>query len=196
MIKLTVAFCICVVVTALDATAHAGTRLELSAGFVSTNFSVTPAQNLDSKSGLTLNASLEVEWMGLFSFEPGIGYVPKGYSLGTFNEVAHTLDLPLLVKAKFPRVGPFTPFVNAGPELGYVVTTYYSTYLGGVSFKDFDLALQVGGGFELSAMPGVSMFLRGAYSLGLINVVDQSLNAGVSGKSRVVLLTVGLILPL
>jgi|GEM_PF-5751287 len=176
--------------------AHAGNRLGLSAGIVSTSFSITPSAAVQSKTGITLAASIEKEWEGIFSFEAGFGYVPKSFKVSTYQQTSHYLNVPLLVKTKLPTFGPFTPFVAAGPEISYLLGEYYSILIAAVPLNKFDFSFNVSAGIESALIPFVATYIRAGYSTGLLNVVDQVAVPGGSARSKVLALTVGMILPL
>lgn len=177
--------------------AQAGNRLELGAGLAASSFSTTPdSPGLKGHSGFTAGARFDMDLGGIFSLEPGIGYVPKGFSSGTFDQVVHYLDIPVMVKARMPKFGLFTPFVAVGPGLGYEVTTYASVLVGMVIVKNFDLMMNFAAGVEASFIPKIPVFFRVGYSLGLLNVIDQDSNPGLEAKTRAFLITTGVSIPL
>jgi hypothetical protein len=185
------------VLLASQATAHAGNQLSLGIGVVSSSFSTTPASaNMSGATGLTLGAALELDaGLGeLLTIEPGIAYVPRGFSVGTFDQTVHYLDVPILLKATLPVVGPLIPFVAAGPGVGYELTTYASVLVGMVIVKKLDFTANVAAGFESSILPFVKTYVRAGYSLGLTNVLDAP-TAGSEAKTRALLVTTGLVLP-
>ena len=165
-------------------------QFQIQAGYVSSNFSVTPAATLEAKKGFTFGASLDLDWMGPISFEPGLNYVPKGFSTGTYNQTNSYISLPLLLKLKVP--GPIAPFIAAGPELSYEIGTSYSVLAAATLTKSIDLGLQIAGGFEFGLIPAMTNYLRVAYSLGLTNISDS---AGIEAKTKALMITLGLVLP-
>jgi hypothetical protein len=176
---------------------QAGSRLELGAGLAASSFSTTPdTPGLKGHSGLTASARLDVDLGGVFSLEPGIGYVPKGFSVPGFDQVVHYLDFPVMVKARLPKLGTLTPFVAVGPGIAYELTTYASILAGMLIVKDFDMTMNAAAGVEASIISGIPAFVRVGYSMGLGNVVDQDSHPGAEAKTRALLITTGVSVPL
>ena len=76
------------------------------------------------------------------------------------------------------------PSVIAGPNLGYEAASYYSVRAAGVLFDKLDVALDLGGGVTFKISPKLDVFLQSCFSLGLINVVDTSIEEDTTAKSR------------
>lgn len=177
--------------------AHAESRLELGAGLAVSGLSVTPSNSaMTGHTGLTVGARLDSDLSGIFSFETGLGYVPKGFNVASFNQVIHYLDVPLMVKARLPMLGEITPFVSGGLGVGYEATTYSSILIGMLIVKSFDLTMNVAGGFEYPFIAGYPTFLRVGYSLGLLNAIDQDAHPGAEAKTKALLITTGISIPL
>ena len=172
-------------------------RLGLGGGFDVNGISTTPSLNSSSRTGILLGATLEFPLSAGFCFVPGLGYVQKGYAVGTFYQTAHYLDFPLLLKFRMPVTPELTFDGVAGPDLGIEVGTYWSNLLGGVFYNTLDLALNVGIGVEYELADQMRPFVQVSYSLGLLNVVDNSDgDSGITGTNHGLQILMGVNFPL
>lgn len=97
---------------------------------------------------------------------------PSNEDLGTIRDKFNTgeLDVIVLAEQRFD-IGPITPFVATGPELGFVVDTRHS---GGIPpssgdvpwWSETNFSWNVGAGVALPAGPGeVGFEVRGSFGL-------------------------------
>jgi len=113
-----------------------------------------------------------MDWMlaEYFYIQPELLYISKGTSLDY-------IAVPVLLKAKFDAGSGFKPFIVAGPDVSFRISS-------ATGIKTLDFALDFGGGFEVEVSPGVSLLATGRYSLGLTNVIDTAVVPGGDAKTR------------
>jgi len=122
-------------------------------------------------SGFHAGTYFRMNFLGLWSVEPGIMYSQKGFrSLSTApggvgTDRFHAIDVPVLVRySVLPLVNIF-----AGPQASYLVGREFN---GDVSFtntdnmRNFDLSAVIGVGINLP----LGFNLQGSYDLGLTSV--------------------------
>jgi opacity protein-like surface antigen len=164
--------------------------------------------NTKSKTGFTAGAYANIPLVDKFSFEPGIQYTQKGYTLqgnlkidalkflGTNAAAkveAHYIDIPLLLKAQLTK----GLSIYAGPQFSYLVKNNLHVNAGvlGISlynnkidltnnFNRTDIGLAGGIGYQLNN--GVN--IRAGYDYGL-SKLDK--NSNVKAYNRVAKISVG-----
>ena len=167
------------------AVAQAEVRLGLGLGMNSSWYSVSPEPaSLDGRTGAIAGGFLEIGLSRMFAVQPGLRYTQKGFASGDYNQTEHYVEVPLLVKAQFRATPKVFPYVIAGPNLGYEAASYYAVLAAGVLFDKLDVALDLGGGVTFKISPKLDVFLQSCFSLGLINVVDTSIEEDTTAKSR------------
>lgn len=134
-------------------------------------------------------------------------YSQQGLKLTQTGEPDVTLKLdyvkvPLTLSAAFPSGGGVTPFVFAGPMVGFKAACKASG--GGVSIdcdagdlavKSIDFGALLGGGIGIQAGTGM-VTLNGWYNLGLTNIDDEAVSGDPKPKNRVFGFSVGYAFPL
>ena len=143
-----------------------------------------------SKVGFAAGVFVEIPLTDIFSFQPELLFVQKGGSdSGDFFEdddffddggngdseslTFNYLDLPLLARANIPFERDFSPYVVAGPSIGYLLSASASS--GDDEdidefYKSFNFGFILGAGVEFG---NLSVDLR--YDIGLTNIFDDSL---------------------
>ncbi len=102
-------------------------------------------------------------------------------------------QLPILLKFKVPVAGPVSPYVLAGPNLGFIMSAkeldepsggYQSSES---DFKDqlktLDFALNFGAGVGFSVVPGTTITVDFRYSLGLSDISSDKGKQQNGGRS-------------
>ncbi len=143
-----------------------------------------------SKVGFAAGVFAEIPLTNIFSFQPELLFVQKGGSdSGDFVEdddffddngdgdsvslTFNYLDIPLLARANIPLERDFSPYVVAGPSIGYLLSASASS--GDDDdidefYKSFNFGFVLGAGMEFG---NLSVDLR--YDIGLTNIFDDSL---------------------
>ncbi|RSK42734.1 porin family protein [Hymenobacter perfusus] len=154
----------------LAATAHA--QFGVKAGI---NAAVLDGENLGSTSTrykTYYHAGLlyEAKVLGPVSIQPELLYSLQGSSIrtaiGNYDARLHYLNLPVLAKI---TVGPV--FVEAGPQVGFLVANEEANVVGGgggYRFRRTDFTLAAGGGFKLG-----NLLLGARFNAGL-NDIDRT----------------------
>jgi opacity protein-like surface antigen len=172
--------------------------VDLTSGFINTK----------SKTGITAGVYANIPIAAQFSFEPGLGYTQKGYTLQGDLKIdalkflganaiakveAHYIDVPLIIKAEVAK----GLSIYAGPQFSYLVKNnlHINAGLLGISlynnkidltnnFNRLDIGLSGGLGYQLSN--GIN--IKAGYDYGL-SKVDK--NSNIKAYNRVVKLSVG-----
>ena len=173
--------------------------------------------DLDSKTGLVVEAFADIPLSPGLSFQPGIQYAQKGASATDTSEGQEfTLELsfdyvevPLLLRYAFPTTGALGVSLYGGPSLafeascevtlqGTSVTLTIGCDEGGqqgveVNTKSFDLGVLFGGGISVPAGPG-RLTVDVSYDMGLTNISSDAQD-DESVKNRAFYITAGMALP-
>ncbi|MDU0370744.1 outer membrane beta-barrel protein [Hymenobacter endophyticus] len=160
------------VVPALLLAATAQAQFGVKAGI---NAAVLDGENLGSTStryktyyhgGILYEANV----LGPVSIQPELLYSLQGSSIrtaiGNYDAKLHYLNLPVLAKV---TVGPV--FVEAGPQVGFMVANEKANQVGGgggYRFKRTDFSLAAGGGLKLG-----NLLLGARFNAGL-NDIDET----------------------
>ncbi|RSK31101.1 porin family protein [Hymenobacter metallilatus] len=170
----------------LAAAAHA--QFGIKAGL---NAAVLDGENLGSTSTrykTYYHAGLlyEAKVLGPVTIQPELLYSLQGSSfrtaIGNYDAKLHYLNLPVLAKV---TVGPV--FVEAGPQLGFMVSRQDDNVVGGNSsytFKRTDFTLAAGGGLKLG-----NLLLGARFNAGLNDINDTRNLSGPNDprfKNRVI----------
>jgi hypothetical protein len=130
---------------------------------------------------------------GAWSFQPEVLYVSKGTSfgksdltdasgtlVGTFETsfVVNYLEIPLLTRLGFRSRETVSPYLIAGPAVGFRTSQDFQ-FSGGIqgkfgidSFNAYDLGLALGSGFELGLGAYRGLF-EVRYTIGLVTAVKD-----------------------
>lgn len=119
------------------------------------------------------------------------------------------LEIPILLKFKIPVPGSISPYVFAGPNIGFIMSSKESDEPSGynssetdlkdyVSSVNFALDFGAGAGFKVNALTTVLLDVR--YSLGLTNVLNdkgkQNYGGNQSIKSNAIQIVAGVMFAL
>lgn len=155
---------------------------EVSGGFFG-NVSETSG----SKIGFSAGVFAEIPINNILSFQPELLFVQKGGSDGgdpfdgddffdDDEDISLTLnyiDLPLLARANVPLEGNLTPYLVAGPSVGFLVSASESSGEDGditEFFKSTNFGFVIGAGIDIG---NFTVDLR--YDIGLTNILDDSI---------------------
>jgi hypothetical protein len=142
-----------------------------------------------------------------FSIGTGGYHAQQGLKLTATGEPdAHIkvdyVQIPVTLGAEFPTGGIATPFVFAGPMVGFKASCTLSG--SGVSIdrdaldapiKSIDFLAMFGAGLGLQAGPGM-VTVNGWYNLGLTNIDDEPVSGAPKPKNRVFGFSVAYAFPL
>lgn len=161
------------------------------------------------RSGFTVGGFALFDFGGAFALQPGVRYIQRGYGLdisvsfggetetaeGTLNFAY--IDIPILARYTFATGGSVSPFILAGPNVGFNVTAESEFEAGDESntedisdeVSSTDLGVELGGGIDYPLSGGtVTVDVR--YGLGFTNVVDAD-DTDISLTNRALMVTAG-----
>jgi opacity protein-like surface antigen len=174
-----------------------------------------------TRRGVVVGAIGEIGLNARWSIRIEPRYIQKGNKIGAFAvtgaggptvlgtiEVFEKLDyleIPLHVRATFPMEG-ITPFLFAGPSLGFLLTAKLDGTPAGfeltpsesgvrdikTDFKSTDVSVDVGLGVEYHLSVPVAMLLEGAYSHGLLNIWANSQPADLRVRNTTLQFSLGM----
>jgi hypothetical protein len=139
------------------------------------------------------------------AFQPELYYSKKGGKLeaGILSALAskslaiHYLELPLLLKLKFPTQSKLSPNLFVGPYLSLKLSDKGEIKVAGIELeeefikiKGSDFGLVFGGGIDFK-VSNVIVILDIRYDLGLVNVAEPILGIENEIKNRSFILMVG-----
>jgi hypothetical protein len=157
---------------------------------------ISSRYEVNSNNDAVLGAFAEIDLpdgIGFFKFQPEFFKIIKGFKIddtqGVKTSTTYNLsyfELPLLVKGRFNLIF-MAPFVFIGPNIAMLTKAEREISAPGFSekkevtdfFAKFDLAVDIGGGIELTMLPIVSPFVSARYSHGLINIANDSFGNNV-----------------
>lgn len=173
----------------------------VTAGASTSNFS-GDVGDVDMKLGFLGGVFLDVPLGPTLALHPELLYMQKGaktqYYDGDMTQKLNYIEIPLLVKFKFSvPLSPVTPFIFAGPSVGFFLNgtnSFEEGILDGIendieNVKTFDLGLSVGAGVGFKMGTGeLNANLR--YNLGLMNIDDTD-GTDISMKNNYIALLIG-----
>ncbi len=179
-------------------TSCASVRYGIKAGPTFATITGDDTDNLDAKVGVFFGGLAEIEVVDMFSIQPELLFSSQGTKYsdsdgfdGKFK--LNYLNLPVMAKV-YVSDGFF---LEAGPQLGYLLTAkdeYESPGLSGEDdlkdeglIKDIDVGGNVGLGYQLDS--GLNFGAR--YNFGLTNINDFGDSVDFSQKNSVISLLVG-----
>lgn len=156
---------------------------DISGGF----FNVS--ETSDTKIGFAFGVFAEIPFTNIFSFQPELLFVQKGGSDDGdffadddfFDEdledeggklTLNYLDIPLLARANIPLQAEFTPYVVAGPSIGYLLSASVNDIDDDEVkelFKSLNFSFIIGAGAEFG-----NLFFDLRYDIGSSNILDDS----------------------
>lgn len=174
------------------ATAHAQVQFGVKAG---ANFATQTGSDANgSKTLVNINAGAFLR----LPIAPHVGIQPEllysgqgaGYDNNgtTYHYHVNYMNIPVLLKYSFPG----GPYVETGPQLGFLLSAHISNNGNSVNSKNFynttDFAWAFGVGYKIPMSP-VGIDLR--YNLGLANIEDHN-STGGTGTVRNSVVQLGL----
>ncbi len=176
-----------------------GPKLGLAIANESYNPDLQSSIDKSSRTGFTGGAAFEMMFSGIpLGIEADLFYTMGGTVLegpvfanelggpvtGTLTEKLTFIEIPVLLKGKFPTGTPVSPYVYAGPSLGFLAaakdlqepTGYLSDEVDGSSdytSTDFSLVFGAGADFKIESKVAVTFDIR--YGLGLTDMVKNPL---------------------
>ncbi|HRP08383.1 MAG TPA: porin family protein [Gemmatimonadales bacterium] len=172
--------------TLLAAPAAAQSGFSVLGGFVSASVSYEfedgdMADDIASRTGFAIGVGLNRAGAGAISFAPELLYVVKGANDddSDFFTKQSYLEVPLLFRYSFRGSGSATPYVTAGPTIGFLASCSAGDEDGSEkcddffgednSYKSLDYGLMAGVGINFGKF-GVSA----RYEMGLANITEES----------------------
>lgn len=163
--------------------------LGIEGGLSMANITTDPTTTTDSRTGLSLGATFDLQLYEWLYLNPEVLYVQAGAKNQATPVVTSKVDyiaVPVNFKAKFDATPEFKPYVFVGPSIAFKVTgktddgTTTADILG---LKSTDFGLGFGGGFQWWVTPTVAVNLNGRYVLGLSNDLDTTTTASSKNKA-------------
>ena len=175
---LTLALCTMLAVNAQKSKRDEGIKLGIKGGLNVANL-MGDAEDVAIRTSINIGMVAEIIVNDKFSIQPELLYSGQGAS-NTFDGGGRTkLDYVLIpVLAKFPIASGLS--VEAGPQLGFLVSAKYKDNESNETVKDFyktmDFGLDAGLEYELNS----GVFFQGRYNLGLTDINNTDDNSRIS----------------
>jgi hypothetical protein len=178
----------------------AQTTFGVVAGFVSSRFSVSNADNdtQQSRSGFVVGATLSMSAGPGLTFAPEALYAQKG-TIAPFDGVAVNLaisyfEIPVLFQYAFTTSGDAKPFITAGPDVAFKVGCNASANGASITcdsdpedfggLKSFDYGIVIGVGVTYQRVS-----LSGRYDMSLANIASDESTS--TAHNRALMFVVG-----
>jgi len=162
-------------------TSTGGTKFGAKAGLNMSN--LTGDAETDSKVGFFVGGFAEIKLSDKFAVQPELLYSMLGAKDDDANWDMNYLLIPVM--AKYFVTEQLS--LEAGPQIGFLMSAKYD----GVDVKDFfsstDLAFNLGAGYDVTEAINVSL----RYSLGMSNVLDSDTFGDADAKTSNIGLAVG-----
>ena len=186
--------------------------LGIRGGLSIASFGGDDAEDLDSKTGLSISGFFDVPLSGIIGFQVGAGFVQKGFTeteLGIDVELKlGYIEVPLLLTLSPTTSGNVGFDFFVGPSFGFntgcdLSVTDDSTTLTfecddpslDIDIKSYEVGAMVGAGLNLALTENASLVLDVFYNLGLTKI-DDSGAADDDVKNRAFSILVGASFPL
>jgi hypothetical protein len=175
---LTLALCTMLAVNAQKSKRDEGIKLGIKGGLNVANL-MGDAEDVAIRTSINIGMVAEIIVNDKFSIQPELLYSGQGAS-NTFDGGGRTkLDYVLIpVLAKFPIASGLS--VEAGPQLGFLVSAKYKDNESNETVKDLyktmDFGLDAGLEYELNS----GVFFQGRYNLGLTDINNTDDNRRIS----------------
>jgi len=155
--------------------------------------------------GFTVGACYTIDVNEYLAFQPELYYSKKGGKLegsilgvlASKSLAIHYLELPLLLKLKFPTQGSINPNLFVGPYVSLKLSDKGEIKVLGIELEEelikirgSDFGLVFGGGIDFKVRDAV-VILDIRYDLGLVNVAEPVLGIENEMKNRSLILMVG-----
>ncbi len=163
--------------------------LGIEGGVDIANVSVTPDFTTSTRTGIIIGGIVDIGLTPTIGITSGIRYNQKGFTFtgATVTGAAVTatdklsyIEFPVLLKVKFPLT-EVKPYVIGGPVLGIQVAanqevTGAITQTSDISsdFQSIDFGLLFGAGLDFKVGLKTNLFVQGAYSIGLSNILKNA----------------------
>jgi len=186
---LTLALCTVLAVNAQKSKREEGIKLGIKGGLNVANL-MGDAEDVAIRTSINIGMVAEIIVNDKFSIQPELLYSGQGAS-NTFDGGGRTkLDYVLIpVLAKFPIASGLS--VEAGPQLGFLVSAKYKDNESNETVKDLyktmDFGLDAGLEYELNS----GVFFQGRYNLGLTDINKTDDNRRIS--NGVIQLSIGIL---
>ena len=133
----------------------------------------------------------------MFTIQAELDYVIMGewygYDVWKWVEDYSYLQIPVLLRARLVREAKISPFLTAGPVLGFLLSAHEKQYLNGEFDGDFDIKFRtastdfgaaLGGGAEFKVGP-LKVFLDARFYLGFTNAYRGDLDMTMRTRALV-----------
>ena len=209
MKKTLFAFLAVALLLAVAAPAFAQPVLTLKGGVNIATLSGDDVEDLESRTGLNVGASLLLPFTDVVGLEIGAAYSQKGAEeeeLGVTGSFEFDyLEFPVLLRFGIPTESALSAHFLVGGALAFETGCQVSLTEGGASFsgdceeadietKSMDFGLVGGAGLDIELTESITLVLDALYNLGLTNLDDSADPDDV--KSRAFTLQAGLGFPL
>jgi hypothetical protein len=192
----------CVMTGALWTDGHAqgadGLSFGLKAGLNSGSFLNLDVDDTSRRSGLTAGGFMDFPLASAVDLRLEALYTQKGITDGTNTVALDYIEVPVLAKFGFGS-GGVTPFLYAGPSVGYNVSAKLKSDTDSVDYgdlvKSFESSLAFGGGLGFTAgTRTIELDVR--YTMGLTSVFDfgDPSDSDSDDKNQGISATIGIIL--
>lgn len=185
--------------------AHVGLKGGINVSTLSQKGADVISISWESVIGFTAGAFYTIDINEYLAFQPELYYSKKGGELGgsildilasKFLAI-HYLELPLLLKLKFPTQDSINPSLFAGPYVSLKLSDKGKIKVLGVKLeeewvkiKDSDFGLVFGGEIDFKVKNAI-VILDIRYDLGLVNIAEPFLGIENKMKNRSLILMVG-----
>ncbi len=142
--------------------------------------------NKSSRLGYKFGAMAELGFIPMIALQIEAMYAQKGAEVETNVAVGNTttnvkststanvLEVPILLKFRLPVPGSITPYIFAGPNIAFILSSKLKAEGNGQSIEtdtkdetsSTNFAVDFGAGIEFKVAPFTSLLLDGRYSLG------------------------------
>ncbi|WP_111706244.1 porin family protein [Lutibacter citreus] len=135
-------------------------------------------ENIDPVTAFNLGIMSEIQISNKFSFQPELMFSGVGYSIEDDTVALNYLNIPLM--AKYYLTKGFS--VEAGPQIGYLLSAKNESVDIKDSFNSVDFGLNVGIGYKLDN--GLNFGARYNFGLSDINKSDVENINGFTGNNK------------
>ena len=150
-----------------------------------------------SKTGFRVSGIMELGFIPMFALQIEPTYATGGVKLsgpifrtqlgqavnGTVTSKTSYFQIPILLKLRIPVAGPVSPYVVAGPDIGFLMSaketdepTGYQSSESDIKdqLKSLNLALDFGAGVGYKLVPTTTVTFDVRYSLGLSDIASDT----------------------
>ncbi|UCC83373.1 MAG: PorT family protein [Gemmatimonadota bacterium] len=160
------------------ATAQVTIAIGPKAGVNFADFTGDDAEGIDMRTSFAFGAAADITISDMFSIMPEAYYSMQGAEEDPVTWELDYIRVPILVKLTIPTEGNISPYVFAGPDLGFKARCKISNSetidcddVPDSEVKSFDYGITGGAGVGFALGSGM-LNINARYSLGLADVVD------------------------